>query len=183
MNLKDNSQALLISDYNYFVVQENIYKQILPVFRKSKIPISLDSRFRILNFKGVNISTPNESEVEEAFNIEFNSNEDLINITGRRLMKETEAEAILITRGSKGMVLFERKKTPWAIPIHGTTDIVDVTGAGDTVICVFTLALACGSSNKDAATLANHAGGMVVMKRGTATITIEELKKSILSEN
>jgi len=183
MNLKDNSQALLISDYNYFVVQESTYKQILPGFRKSNIPISLDSRFRILNFKGVNISTPNESEVEEAFNIEFNSNEDLIGKTGQRLMNATEAEAILITRGSKGMVLFERRKTPWAIPIHGTSDIVDVTGAGDTVISVFTLALACGSSYRDAATLANHAGGMVVMKKGTAAITIKELKNSIQSEN
>jgi rfaE bifunctional protein kinase chain/domain len=183
MNLKDNSQAMLISDYNYFVVRESIYKQLLPGFRKLKVPISLDSRFRILNFKGVNISTPNESEVEEAFNIEFNSNEDLVNKTGRRLLNETEAEAVLITRGSKGMVLFEKKKPPWSIPVHGTTDIVDVTGAGDTVISVFTLALACGSSNKDAATLANHAGGMVVMKKGTAAITIEELKKSILSEN
>ncbi|MCJ7580463.1 MAG: bifunctional ADP-heptose synthase [Candidatus Aminicenantes bacterium] len=182
-NLKDNSQALLISDYNYFVVRESIYKQILPGFRKSKIPVSLDSRFRVLNFKGVNVSTPNESEVEDACKIEFNSDEDLINKTGRRLLNETEAQAILITRGSKGMVLFERGKPPWAIPIHGTTDIVDVTGAGDTVICVFTLALACGSSNKDAATLANHAGGIVVMKKGTAVLTIEELKKSIQSEN
>jgi rfaE bifunctional protein kinase chain/domain len=165
------------------VVQENLYKKILPGFKKAKIPISLDSRFRILNFKGMNISTPNESEVEDALNIEFNSNEDLIKKTGLRLMNETEAEAILITRGSKGMVLFEKGKTPCPIAIHGTTDIVDVTGAGDTVISVFTLALASGSSNKDAAILANHAGGMVVMKKGTAAITIEELKKSIQSEN
>jgi len=183
LKLKDNSQALVISDYNYFVIQESIYKQILPGFRKLKIPISLDSRFRILNFKGVTVSTPNESEVEEAFNIEFNSDEDIIKKTGRRLLNLTEAEAILITRGSKGMILFERRKTPWVIPIHGTTDIVDVTGAGDTVISVFTLALACGSSFRDAASLANHAGSMVVMKKGTAVITIEEFRNSIQSEN
>ena len=148
-------------------ITESIYKKILSRFQNSKIPISLDSRFRILNFKGVTVSTPNESEVEEAFNIEFNSNEELINEKGRRLMNLTEAEAILITRGSKGMVLFEKRKSPKAIPICGTTDIVDVTGAGDTVICVFTLGLACGSSNRDAATLANHAGGLVVMKKGS----------------
>ncbi len=183
MKLKDNSHALLISDYNYFVVQESIYKQIFPGFRKSKIPISLDSRFRVLNFKGVSVSTPNESEVEEAFKIEFRSNENLIKKTGQRLLNLTEAESILITRGSKGMVLFERRKTPWDIPIHGTTDIVDVTGAGDTVISVFTLALASGSSHRDAATLANHAGGMVVMKKGTAVISPKELKNSIQSEN
>ena len=183
LKLKDNSQALLISDYNYFVVQESIYKQILPGFRKLGIPISLDSRFRILNFKGVTVSTPNESEVEEAFKIEFNSDEDMIKKTGRNLLNLTEAEAILITRGSEGMILFEKRKNPWAIPIHGTTDIVDVTGAGDTVISIFTLALACGSSLRDAARLANHAGGMVVMKKGTAVITIEEFMNSIQSEN
>ena len=183
IKLKDNSHALLISDYNHFVVQEAIYKIIQPGYLKSKIPISLDSRFRILNFKGVTVSTPNESEVEDAFNVEFNSDEDLIKTNGRQLLKLTEAEAILITRGSKGMVLFEKRKTPWAIPIHGTTDIVDMTGAGDTVISVFTLALACGSSHREAATLANHAGGLVVMKKGTAVISIDELKDSIQSEN
>jgi len=183
LKLKDSSQALLVSDYNHFIVQESIYKHISPGYRKLKIPISLDSRFRILNFKGVTISTPNESEVEEAFNLEFNSDESLIKKTGRRLLNATEADSILITRGSKGMVLFEKEKPPWAIGVHGTTDIVDGTGAGDTVISVFTLALASGSGNRDAATLANHAGGMVVMKKGTATITVEELKKSIQSEN
>ena len=98
-------------------------------------------------------------------------------------MNLTEAEAILITRGSKGMSLFEKKKAPWSIPIHGTTDIVDVTGAGDTVISVFTLALACGGSFKKAATLANFAGGVVVMKKGTAAISIDELKSSIQNKN
>lgn len=183
IKLRNIAQALLISDYNYFVVKEDIYKKILPGFQKAKIPITLDSRFRILNFKGMTVSTPNESEVEEAFKIEFNSDEELIKKTGRHLLNLTEAEAILLTRGSKGMILFERRKTPWAIPVYGTTDIVDVTGAGDTVISVFTLALSCGSSHRDAATLANHAGGMVVMKKGTAAITVEELKRSIQSEN
>lgn len=183
INLKDSSLALLISDYNYYVVKKEIYKQILPKFRKSQIPVTLDSRFRILNFKGVTVSTPNESEVEEAFKIEFNSDEKLIQSTGRRLLKQTEAKAVLITRGSKGMVLFERGKAPWAIPIQGTTDIVDVTGAGDTVISVFTLALACGSSYREAANLANFAGGVVVMKKGTAAIAVEELINSIQSEN
>ena len=102
IKLKDTSQALLISDYNHFVVQESIYKQILPGIRKLKIPISLDSRFRILNFKGVTISTPNESEVEEAFKIEFQSDENMIKKTGRHLLTLTDSEAILITRGSKG---------------------------------------------------------------------------------
>ncbi|MGD2295627.1 MAG: bifunctional ADP-heptose synthase [Candidatus Aminicenantes bacterium] len=181
--LSDHAQALLISDYNYFVVKEDIYKKVLPRFRKANLPITLDSRFRLLNFKGVTVSTPNESEVEEALKLEFHNDEDLINKAGRYLLKQTDAEAILITRGSRGMVLFERRKSPWAIPVHGTKDIVDVTGAGDTVICVFSLALACGSSFRESARLANHAGSVVVMKKGTATVTPDELKSSILSEN
>lgn len=81
------------------------------------------------------------------------------------------------------MVLFEKKKSPFPIPIFGTTDIVDVTGAGDTVISVFTLALASGASYREAAQLANYAGGLVVMKKGTSTITPQELKKAIESEH
>jgi len=79
------------------------------------------------------------------------------------------------------MVLFEKGKLPFAIPIHGTTDIVDVTGAGDTVISVFTLALTCGASFKQAAQLANYAGSVVVMKKGTATLSASELKDAISS--
>ena len=81
------------------------------------------------------------------------------------------------------MVLFERKKSPFSISIFGTTDIVDVTGAGDTVISVFTLALASGASTREAAHLANYAGGLVVMKKGTSTITTQELRKAIESEH
>jgi bifunctional ADP-heptose synthase (sugar kinase/adenylyltransferase) len=79
------------------------------------------------------------------------------------------------------MILFEKGKPPFSISVRGTTDIVDVTGAGDTVISVFTLALASGASFKDAALLSNYAGGLAVMKKGTATLTPQELKQAILS--
>ena len=81
------------------------------------------------------------------------------------------------------MVLFEKGKSPFLIPIFGTRDIVDVTGAGDTVISVFTLALATGASHREAAQLANYAGGIVVMKKGTATVTQQELHEATESEN
>lgn len=183
MKLRADAQALLISDYNYYVVKMDIFKKVCPRFRKAKLPVTLDSRFRLLDLKGVTVSTPNEPEAEEALKVEFNDDEGLIKKAGRRLLDLTEAEAILITRGSRGMILFERRKSPWMFPIHGTTDIVDVTGAGDTVISVFTLALASGGSFREAATLANYAGGVVVMKKGTAAVTAQELKTSILSEN
>lgn len=81
------------------------------------------------------------------------------------------------------MVLFQKGKPPTLLPIFGTTDIVDVTGAGDTVISVFTAALACGATFLRAARLANYAGGIVVMKKGTATVTPLELKQAIIAEN
>lgn len=173
--------ALLISDYNYETVKESIFEQILPEFKKGKIPVSLDSRFRLLSFRGITVATPNEPEVEWALRTEIDDNLQIVKEAGKNLLKKTDARAMLITRGSKGMILFEKNKPPFSIPIHGTTDIVDVTGAGDTVISVFTLALASGATFREASLLANYAGGLVVMKKGTATISPQELKEAILS--
>jgi len=178
---QEKANALLISDYNYFNVKENIYKQILPDFKKAKIPVTVDSRFRMLSFKQSTVSTPNEPEVEETLRIKLSDKKELLKQTGSRLLKQTEAEAILLTRGSQGMVLFEKEKPPIYIPVHGTTDIVDVTGAGDTVISVFTLALTAGGTFSQAASLANYAGGLVVMKKGTATLSCKKLKEAVVS--
>jgi rfaE bifunctional protein kinase chain/domain len=159
-------------------VKEDVYRGIQTEFQKRGIVLALDSRFRIKRFKGMTVATPNEPELESVFQTEIDKNDGLLHELGQRLRRETEAEAILVTRGSKGMVLFEDKKSPRAIPISGTTDIVDVTGAGDTVISVYTLALSCGATHFEAAHLANLAGGLVVMKKGTAVVTAEELKKA-----
>jgi len=178
---QEKANALLISDYNYFNVKENIYKKILPDFKKAKIPVAVDSRFRMLSFKQSTVSTPNEPEVEDALKIHLSDEKELLKQTGSRLLKKTASEAILLTRGSKGMVLFEKEKAPLYIPVHGTTDIVDVTGAGDTVISVFTLALTAGGTFSQAASLANYAGGIVVMKKGTATVDCKKLKEAVVS--
>lgn len=180
-NVKKKIKGLLISDYNYLTVKEQILDKILPLFKKSNIVVTLDSRFRLLNFKGVTVSTPNEPEVEGALRVEIKDNSQILKRAGRLILMETGATAVLITRGSKGMALFERKKPPFLIPIHGSTDIVDVTGAGDTVISVLTLALACGATLREAARLANYAGSIVVMKKGTATLSTQELKLAIIS--
>jgi len=95
------------------------------------------------------------------------------------LLRRLEAVAVLITRGSDGMALFERGRPPLHIPIHGSDQVADVTGAGDTVIAAFTLALAAGAVPADAARLANCAGGIVVMKRGTATVSAAELRAAV----
>jgi bifunctional ADP-heptose synthase (sugar kinase/adenylyltransferase) len=101
---------------------------------------------------------------------------------GRALLARTRAAAVLVTRGSRGMALFERERPTVHIPIFGSDQIADVTGAGDTVIATMTLALAAGATHEEAARLANYAGGIVVMKRGTATVAADELRQAIRAD-
>ncbi len=173
--------GMIISDYNYLGVKEDTFRNILPECRKTGFALTLDSRFRLLNFREVTALTPNESEIEEALHISLNDNTEIIIKAGRAVIKKTAAKAVLLTRGSKGMILFEKRKSPFFIPIHGTTEIVDGTGAGDTVISVFSLALACGASAREAAFLSNLAGGVVVMKKGTAVCSRKELEEAVIS--
>ncbi len=173
--------ALLISDYHYDTVKTDLFPGALAAFKKAAKPITLDSRFRLLQFAGVTIATPNEPEVEEALKAPVGGSEGAVLKAGASLLKKLRSPALLITRGSKGMVLFEKGRPPFVLPVSGPTDIVDVTGAGDTVISVFTAALACGAELTDAARLANHAGGIVVMKKGAAVVSPRELKQAIVA--
>ncbi len=177
----NRSDALLISDYNYMTVLPEIYGEVRPLFRKRRLPLTLDSRFRLLQFSGMTAATPNEPEVEDALKVGLGDQPAALAKTGAALLRRLRSPALLITRGSRGLALFERRQAPFLLPVHGSTDIVDVTGAGDTVISVFTLALAAGATFQDAARLANIAGGIVVMKKGTATVTAQELKNAISS--
>ena len=173
--------ALIISDYHYRTIKEDVFAAVLPLFKTADIPVSLDSRFRLLSFPGVTVATPNEPEVEDALKIRIDDNPGLLRDAGRTLLRKLRSSALLITRGSKGMALFQKAKAPHLLPIFGSTDIVDVTGAGDTVISVFTAALACGAAPEEAARLANCAGGIVVMKKGTATVSPLELKQAVMA--
>ena len=101
---------------------------------------------------------------------------------GRTLLRKLKHDALLITRGKDGMALFEPGKKTVHIPVYGTDEIADVTGAGDTVIATFTLALAAGANYYDAARLANYAGGIVVMKYGTRPVTHAELTHAVAEE-
>ena len=121
-------------------------------------------------------ATPNEPEVEAALGIKIGNDVKKLESAGRTLLKKLKHQALLITRGKDGMALFERGKKTVHIPIHGNDEVADVTGAGDTVIATFTLALAAGASFSEAAQLANYAGGIVVMKYGTRPVLLEELE-------
>ena len=173
--------ALLVSDYGTGLVSP----QMAAAARRSgrrPVPWLVDSRYSLLKFRGMTTCTPNESEVEQAFGIRIGENLRALERAGRDLLGRTRAGAVLITRGSRGMALFEKTRPTVHIPIYGSDQIADVTGAGDTVIATMTLALAAGASSEEAARLANYTGGLVVMKRGTATVSADELRTAILSD-
>jgi len=174
----DSCDAIIISDYDYGVICPPVIELLRDIAKTRGIPISVDSRYRLNDFSGFTTATPNESEVEEVFknrNVAWPG----IEKAGLELAGTLGLKALLITRGAEGMILFEPAKETLSIPIVGGRDVVDVTGAGDTVIATYTLALSSGASFSEAAHLANHAGGLVVMKRGTATISADELLASI----
>jgi rfaE bifunctional protein kinase chain/domain len=123
----------------------------------------------------VTAATPNEPEVEEALGVRVGQDWEKLVAAGEQVMERMQLQSLVITRGRDGMVAFDRKHKPVDIPIVGSDQVADVTGAGDTVIAAFTAALAAGATTEEAAQLANYAGGIVVMKRGTATVSRDEL--------
>ena len=173
------ADAIIVSDYGSSVVTPAMVEAALRGAGRRKPLVLVDSRYAMLSFAGMTATTPNESEVEAQLGVKIGDDLAALERAGRQLLKKTRANAVLITRGSRGMALFERGRVTEHIPIVGSDEVADVTGAGDTVIATFTLALASGASFSEAAHLANHAGGIVVMKRGTATVSRAELTASI----
>lgn len=173
------ADALLISDYGYGAATPEILNAIRSRGALDGMPITLDSRYRMLQYTGVTAATPNEPEVEEALAIKIGADSAQLMSAGKTLLQRMKLESLVITRGRHGMVAFARGKKPVEIPIHGSDQVTDVTGAGDTVIATFTAALASGADAETAAHLANIAGGIVVMKRGTATVLREELMRGL----
>jgi rfaE bifunctional protein kinase chain/domain len=175
-----NADAALISDYGYGAVTQPLAAALTSAAGPK--PVTLDSRYDLLRFSGVTAATPNEEEAAEAAGTSlFNGDNDTrLRQAGEALRAKLGSDALLITRGSRGMALFERQRDePIFIPVYGTDQVADVTGAGDTVIATFTLALAAGASFAESAKIANYAGGIVVMKMGTATVSSDELRRAI----
>ena len=169
------SDALLVSDYGYGAATPDLLETLRATGGFDEMPITLDSRYRMFEFRGVTAATPNEPEVEEALHIRIGDDNQRLLAAGSEVVGRMNLKSLVITRGRDGMVCFQPKRAPVAIPIHGSDQVADVTGAGDTVIATFTAALAAGADPEDAARLANFAGGIVVMKRGTATVSRDEL--------
>ena len=168
--------ALLVADYGFGAASPDIFDDARP-----RPPIvTLDSRFRVTRFRGISAATPNAAEVEQALGTRIPDDAPAILArAGRRLRGMLGATALVVTQGSRGMTLFEDGTRPLHFPPFGSDEVADVTGAGDTVVSAFTLALAAGGGFAEATCLANIAGGLVVMKRGTATVTTSEILRAL----
>ena len=174
-----SADGIIVSDYGYGTIVPGLYARLLETTQKRNIPLVVDSRFSMSEYHGATAMTPNITELEASTGVSIGTDPNLLRKTGQRVLRTQKLRSLLVTQGRFGMTLFEPRKRPLHIPIHGTDEVADVTGAGDTVIAVFTAALACGAAPEQAARLANYAGGIVVTKRGTATVTRAELRSAI----
>ncbi|MDQ6893451.1 MAG: PfkB family carbohydrate kinase [Acidobacteriota bacterium] len=175
------AHGAILSDYGYGAVSPAAIaplKSALP----PGAPILVDSRHALLRYAGIDAVTPNEEEIEECVGFPLGESLETLTNAGEVLRTKIACPHVLVTRGSRGMALFSESNPPRIIPVHGTDQVADVTGAGDTVLAAFSLALAAGAPPLEAALLANFAGGVVVMKMGTATVTREELARAIESD-
>ena len=144
------SDALLVSDYGYGAATPAILNTIRERGRLDRLPVIVDSRYRLLQYSGVTAATPNEPEVEEAMGIRIGQDWSRVCAAGEQIMSQMKLQSLVITRGRDGMVAFSGKHKPVDIPIFGSDEVADVTGAGDTVIATFTAALAAGASTEPA---------------------------------
>jgi len=183
----ESCDVVLLSDYGSGLITprlaETVRSAVARRSRRRPIPVLIDSRYRLLDYQDLTMCTPNESEVEQALGIRIDEDAEALEKAGRLLLKKTRMNGVLITRGSRGMALFQPKQDTIHVPIFGPSEVTDVTGAGDTVNATFGLALAAGASLYEAARLANYAGGLVVMKRGTATVSARELSDAVTTDH
>jgi rfaE bifunctional protein kinase chain/domain len=171
----------VLSDYGYGAVSPAIVAPLRAALPPGA-PILLDSRHDLGSYRGVDAVTPNEEELEECAGAPLSDSEDALDRAAAGLAAKTRARTVLVTRGSRGIALFASGEAPVRIPVHGTDQVADTTGAGDTVLATFALALASGASPREAALLANFAGGVVVTKMGTAVVTGDELRAAVAAD-
>jgi rfaE bifunctional protein kinase chain/domain len=169
------SAAVAISDYGYGCVEPEAIESMLGDTSRW---LCLDSRYRIGNFAGVSGATPNLEELEMFCGRRLGS-DDEVAAGAESLRVALDARFVLATRGNQGMTIVEAGRPAVHLPVFGTDEVADVTGAGDTVLAVLTAALAAGAEIEEAARLANMAAGLVVMKLGTATMTPDELRAAV----
>lgn len=175
--------ALIVSDYETGetgVITQAIIEDALPFALSAGKIVTVDSHSDLTRFQHVTALTPNQPEAEATLGMRI-TDRDSLERAGARLLEQTGAHGVLITRGSEGMSLFECGRPPLHIPASNLTEVYDPTGAGDTVAATFTLALAVGAPMAEAAVLANIAAGLVVRRIGCATNTPDELMAAVIA--
>jgi rfaE bifunctional protein kinase chain/domain len=172
------ADGILFSDYGYGVVNDEMISYVIKFANKKGIPVIVDSRYNLLSYKNASIATPNELELISAYHLDSKKDykEKEIIQFGKKLIDDLSLNGLIITRGRLGMFVLERNGNVKSIPIVGQDEVVDVSGAGDTVSSVVSLATSSNINLVNAAILATYAAGVVVTKRGTATVSQEELK-------
>ncbi len=173
------ADAVALSDYGYGTVSPEMVAPVLEAASRCRW-ICLDSRYRTGRFRGVDGATPNLEELEAWAGRRLDGDAAVAD-AAEALRESLGARFVLATRGNRGMTLAERDRPPVHIPVFGTDEVADVTGAGDTVLAVLVASLASGASPLEAASLANIGGGLVVMKMGTATVDSDELRIALRS--
>ena len=172
--------AVIIEDYGKGMIQPKLLRQVVRLAKGLNKPVLVDPKERNFPYYvGVTAITPNRKEAYTGAGVNHSEKDYTLEEIGRRLLKRLRAKAVLMTLGEDGMALFERKGSVAKIPTTAR-EVYDVSGAGDTVIAVFGLALAAGAAMKEAAVLSNLAAGIVVGKLGTATVLPAELRKGIM---
>jgi len=169
--------TVAVSDYGYGTVAKEAIDRLLQTAGLPKW-ICADSRYGISSLKGIDGATPNLQELERTVGRRLVTDDDITEAS-ETLRKQLDARFLLATRGNRGMTLVEDGRPAVHIPVFGTDEVADVTGAGDTVLAVLTAALAAGANPEEAAKMANYGGGVVVMKLGTATVTRDELSAAV----
>lgn len=179
---QDRFDCLILSDYAKGVITQGLVKDLLHLTQKNGIPVVVDPKVSHMDYyREVTVVTPNHLEASQASGVEITDERSLME-AGQRLLKRLNSEAVLITRGERGMSLFEKNGAITHIPAMAKA-VFDVTGAGDTVVSTLALALGSGASLLEAASLANHAAGVVVGIVGTATVSREMLRDAVNSNH
>ncbi len=173
------AKGVVMSDYGKGMLSDHNIQEVIALCNAKKIPVCVDPKIdNFLKYKNITCMTPNTKEAWEGMGLPPKKEEKAILDLGKKILKTLKAKSILITRSAQGMSLFEQGQKIKTTTISATAkEVFDVTGAGDTVISVLTLALACGATLQQAAYIANEAAGLVVAKLGTACVSPKEIKE------
>lgn len=176
---KAKCDAILVSDYGLGLFSPPVVDAVRSLAVQGRT-VCVDARYGLASYGGVSLAKPNEVELEQAVGRAIGDDPLALEEAGRELLRKLDARALLVTRGRSGMALLRAGHATALVPVHGSADAVDVTGAGDTVMAATTLALACGADPVQAMRLANVAGALKVQKPGTATVSLAELREEVL---